>query len=148
MEQNSFQFATDPSAAIDKLVDDVLCGRVTPGWPLPDPARELLRLLRHHRGVRYAKPLAAIAEKLGMQAREVKSTVKSLIEDFGIPIGASRQEPYGYFLCVTPEDYDAAERPLINEMLSIATRLRALGGEHRLNEVMGQLKLELEKKAG
>lgn len=130
------------------LVDNVLMGRVAGQYPLPDPAREMLRLLRWHKGAEHAKPLGELAALLKVTPRDAKQIKKTLVEDFGIPIGASRQEPYGYFLCISPEDYELARRPFEGELLSIVRHLRALDGGDRVREMLGQLKLELEREAG
>lgn len=145
MPQPSFQFALDPSANLDALINDVLMGKSGPWRP---SAKECatLHILRYHKGSGQARPLADIAAKLKVPAREVKAIVKSLVEDFGLPIGASRQEPYGYFLCVSHDDIELAIRPLESEVISLARRVRALGGEQRLAEFFGQLQLQLNEK--
>ena len=146
--QDTFGFAVDPVAALDRKIAETLKGE-RGAYPLPPDARELLRILQWHKGASHARPLEKIATSLHASARDVKATVKLLVEDFEIPIGASRQEPYGYFLCVTQEDYDQALRPLVNELISIARRVRALASQERRSEVMGQLQLELnERKVG
>ena len=145
MTQPAFQFALDPASNLDSLITDILMGRSGP-WPLRDKERELLHLLRFHKGAEHARPLGEISAKLHTTHRDVKQMVKSLVEDFALPIGASRQEPYGYFLCLTAADVEAAIRPLENEVISLARRVRALGGEQRLAEFFGQLQLELTEK--
>jgi hypothetical protein len=143
-----FQFALDPAAALDTLINRVLWAKSD--VPVPDKVRELLLILQWHKGLDHAKPLGEIAEKLQVNAREVKQLAKTLTETFGLPVGASRQEPYGYFLCVTTEDYRAALSPYINEIRSLVRRCNALQPSERLNEILGQLQLELgdERKAG
>ena len=134
------QLTLDPAANLDTLVGDILMGRAGP-WPLLGKPHGLLGLLRDHKGARRARPLGEIAAHLKMQPRDVKAAVKSLVEDFGLPIGASRQQPFGYFLCVTPEDMEDAIRPLVHEIESLARRVRVLGGERRLAEIFGQMRL-------
>jgi hypothetical protein len=122
-------------------IDDVLFGRAGP-WPLSDSERKVLHMLRYRQGAANARPLAELASELQVQPRWVKALVKSLIEDFGLAIGATRQEPYGYFLCVTPGDIEDAIRPLVHEIVSLARRVRMLGGPERVAEMFGQLQLE------
>jgi hypothetical protein len=144
-QRDLFQFSLDQSATLDRLITDILMGREGP-WPVSDKQRAFLHLITWHKGASHALPLASIADKLKMPAREVKAMVKELVEQFALPIGASRQEPYGYFLCVTAEDVELAIRPLESEVISLARRIRALGGEKRLAEFAGQLQLQLDKK--
>jgi hypothetical protein len=143
--QDLFQFAIDPTAALDAMVMDLLRGR-TRGRSeeaLLGKAHELLGLLRYYKGAANAKPLAQLAEILKVTPRELKQHARTLTVDFGIPIGASRQEPYGYYLCVTPADYEAARRPYVHEISSLAQRLQALQPPPRLLEILGQLQIEL-----
>lgn len=73
-------------------------------------------------------------------AREVKAAVKHLIESHGIPIGSARCTPVGYFICVTAEDIDEAERPLVNEVKSLARRLRCINAKSEISRILcGQL---------
>jgi hypothetical protein len=75
--------------------------------------------------------------------RDVKAAVKELVEERGVPIGSARCGTPGYFLCVTPEDIDAAERPLLNEVRSLAKRLRAMNPKSEISRTLcGQLGIE------
>ena len=144
--QDSFQFAIDPVAALDEMITDLLWRgrRGKAGEMLLGKPRELLEHLRYHKGIGNAKLLANLAEKICVNPRELKQHARTLTIDFGVPIGASRQEPYGYFLCVSPEDYAAARRPYAHEISSLAERLQALQPPPRLLEILGQLQIELE----
>jgi hypothetical protein len=145
--QDSFQFAIDPTAALEELLNDVLWRgrRSKSGDLLVGKPRKVLEVLRYHKGRDNAKPLSELAEKLGMNAREIKQQARTLTIDFGIPIGAARQEPYGYFLCVTQEDYAAALRPYMHEIQALAERMRVLKAPARLLEILGQLQVELDE---
>lgn len=138
------QLSLNPEEAVQALVDAVLLG-VSGPWQLQANELRLLRMLRDRRGAADALALNTIAIQLGMSPRIIKSTVKSLIEDFGLPIGGSRQEPFGYFLIVSGEDLEAALRPLVHELQSIARRVKALTGEQRMAEIFNQARLALEK---
>ena len=144
MNEDLFQFAVDPVATLERRIGEVIVGKSGP-YPLPTKGRELMEILKFHKGSNHAKPLADLAASLQVADREIKSLVKLLVEDFDIPIGASRQKPWGYFICVTADDRELARRPLVHELTSLARRIKALDGEHELREVMGQLKLEMEK---
>jgi hypothetical protein len=75
--------------------------------------------------------------------REIKGAVKSLVEDFEIPIGSSRAKPAGYYLIVTPEDAEAAVKPLLAEIRSLAHRCRILSPKSQyVRHLLGQLSVE------
>ena len=146
----ALQLALDPEAALDQRVDQVLAGRQGK-YPLPAEAKRLLALLKWHKGAARAIPLREIRERLNSKEgdytgdeRCIKEMAKVLTEDFGIPIGASRQQPYGYFLCVTPEDLDRAAEPYIHELISLARRIRALRGPQMVEHAFEQARLHLD----
>lgn len=143
----TIQMSLDPGANLDVLINRLFTGNGGP-WPMPPKQHDLLRLLQPHKGSENARPLASIIARLGMPARDVKAAVKSLVEDFGIPIGGSRQEPYGYFLIVTPSDLEKALQPLRSEVQSIARRVRALAGNEVVAEMFDQVKLNLDERTG
>jgi hypothetical protein len=59
--------------------------------------------------------------------RPIKDAVKELLEVHGVPVGSSRSKTCsGYFLIASPEDIAAAERPIRNEIISLAKRLRTI----------------------
>jgi len=146
------QLQLDPRAALEQRVLDVLEGKHG-AYPLPEEARAILRVLRFHAGWERAIPLCELAERAaaasvhaaGITDREVKQAVKTLTEDFGVPVGASRQTPNGYFLCVTREDLEIAVRPYILEGKSLFRRARAIAGNDVVEAALGQLRLELGK---
>jgi hypothetical protein len=135
------QLSLDATTNLDEQIQETLMGRLGP-YPLSDPQRRVLHMLRYRRGAAQARPLAELATELKLQPRDVKAMVKSLVEEFALPIGASRTVPYGYFLCVTPGDVEDAIRPLVHEIESLARRVRVLGGPERLGELFGQMQLE------
>lgn len=136
------QMSLDPAVNLEMLIQSVLNDGGP--WQLSPKHRDLLQLLRPHKGRAQARPISAIAERLGMSERDVKAAVKSLVEDFGLPIGASRQEPHGYFFIVSADDLEFALRPLANEVISIARRMRKLGGSAIVKEMLGQIRVEIE----
>ena len=138
------QLSFDAGADLDSRVLEILLGRAGP-VKLTGRHHDLLQQLRGHQGARNPLPLSQIVKHTGMTARNVKAAVKTLVEDFGLPIGASRQEPYGYFLCVTAEDFDIAVRALVSEVESLSARIRALGGSQALKEILGQERLDIKE---
>ena len=140
------QLSLNPEVNLDAIVDEVLCGKSGP-WGLCGDYADyavILKMLRYHKGAEQALPLRTISTRLGMSQRAVKAAVKSLIEDFKLPIGASRQEPYGYFLIVTPEDLKKALGPLAHELESIAVRLDVLAGSRYVVDLLDRVRLKLE----
>jgi len=115
----------------------------------------VLRFLAPRKGAEHAGSIAQILRLLNdgvdeygapkATEREVKAIAKELIERWHIPIGGSRQKPYGYFLIVTAEDQALAVRPLVNELRSLVRRLRALTGKTETARLWGQLMLDLEE---
>lgn len=124
-------------------IDQVLAEKT-----LPPFVKRILVEVAVHRGVKDPIPLrdlvsAAKTADVTLTERELKGWVKHLVEEFGIPIGASRTEPTGYYLAVSAGDITAAIAPYLAEIRSLARRVRALAGEHRMAELLGQISLEL-----
>jgi hypothetical protein len=75
--------------------------------------------------------------------RDIKKAVKELVEEHRIPVGSSRVEPYGYYLAVSDEDIEAAERPLRREIQSLAARLKTFNPKSDyVRHILGQQELE------
>jgi len=74
----------------------------------------------------------------------VKQLAKMLTEEYAIPVGANRQPPYGYWLCVTAEDRERAGLPHLHQALSELRRYRALCPHKTILELLGQAELEKE----
>lgn len=141
--------SSQPSAVCD-------CGRLIPRgpqavqrpggpWPPTPEEKHLLEILLAHRGAAHPIQIKELVARLGLPEREIKSLKKSLVENFGVAIGGSRVPPYGYFLISTAEELEQALRPQINEIRSLARHVRLLAGHRRLEDVFGQIALELEK---
>ncbi len=139
--QQQFAFALDPVGALEVLISHLLFGPA----PLDGKERELLAILRYHKSVANPRKLEDLAAALQLTPRAIKQLAKELTEHHGVPIGALRQPPYGYFLCVTPDDYAAARRPYHHEVLSLLRRLKPLNPDQRLLELYGQLELAIQQ---
>jgi hypothetical protein len=75
--------------------------------------------------------------------RQIKGAVKELIEDFGVPVGSSRQEPHGYYICQDSADRINAVRPIRAEVISLLRRWKTLDSQSDIGlELAGQLGLE------
>lgn len=145
---DQFQFALDPAAALEQQINHLLFGRTE--IPLTTEEREILLILRWHKGASNAKPLADFAAKLNLSPRSMKQHIRNLAVTHKLPIGGSRQEPYGFFLCVTAEDIEVALRPIWNEIKSLLQRAHAVGDRQRVLEMLGQMQEEFsdERRAG
>lgn len=59
--------------------------------------------------------------------RSIKGAVKSLLENYSIPIGSSRQPGcHGYWLIVNDDEAEEASRPIRNEIFSMFRRLKVI----------------------
>ncbi|MDE2097832.1 MAG: hypothetical protein KGL39_11335 [Patescibacteria group bacterium] len=86
--------------------------------------------------------IADLVVMCGMSARQVKQTVEELRRTHHCAIGASRQEPSGYFWIRTAADRETAVRPYREQILTMWQTLRALDSPASLRELHGQLRLD------
>ncbi len=107
-----------------------------------DEAR-VWEILRHRRGKDACLLGPTIAERTGIQYTEVRSIISHLVNDHGKLIASCGR---GYYIPQTPEEISQATRSLRHRGIMIllrASRLQKLS----IDEVYGQGKLELKKKA-
>lgn len=131
----------DRNQVLDQMVRDLLEGK-RGGWPLSPREKTMVAILGRCRGAMAAKPVEYFTRSLNCNAREVKAMVKSLVEDFALPVGSSRGDPPGYFLIVTAEEALDTARVYVNEIRSLARRVKAIAPEHKIVELLGQMNLE------
>ncbi len=142
MEQQQFTFAVDPVGALEELIAHALSDAA-----LEANARALLLVLRYHKGPMNPRPLHNLSAQLHVGERELKQLARTLTMDFGIPVGANRQPPYGYYLCVTAEDRQRASRHHIHQAVAELARARALQPDRTMLELLGQAELEKAKES-
>jgi len=135
--------ALDRNQVLDGLVLDLLSGK-RGGWPLSPREKTLVAILGRCRGQMMSRSNESLAKTLNCSAREVKAMVKSLVEDFGLPVGASRGEPSGYYLIMTAEEARHTAAAYVNEIRSLARRVKAIEPDHKILELLGQMKFEDE----
>lgn len=135
-------FPLGPGSLVDARIDAIVEGREGP-WPLSPDEKELLRMLKRSTSAEPI-PMKRISERFDMTPRNVKATIKCFIENFGVPIGGSRQEPYGYYLIASGDEMEDALRPLLSELKSIGRRVRALGGLRCMTEAFDKARADLE----
>lgn len=82
--------------------------------------------------------------------RLIKGAVKSLLEEYEIPIGSCRVPGMsGYFLIITAEDIVETERPLRNEIISLFGRLKAISPKsHFVRMLQGQMDILSREEKG
>jgi hypothetical protein len=144
MTQETLQFGGggDRVRDVDGEVMQVLMGKGP--WPLTDEQRHVLERLRWAKGAANAISIRELSERTKLGEREIKDAVRSLVIDFDLAIGGRRQEPYGYFLILTAEELEDSLRPLGHEIRALLLRYKKLGNKHRLLQLLGQIKAELE----
>lgn len=141
---------TDAEFEVRRRVDAVLLENM-----LTTCEEQILRIIGYAYGTKNALSIDNIQRILenradyGYSDRQIKGAVKCLIEQFGIPIGSSRQQPYGYYLVVSDQDAEDAVRPLRNEIFSLLRRIQALSPKSKfVRELQGQLDLLRESDSG
>jgi hypothetical protein len=127
-------------------VDDVVMNRECP-WQITVEQYELLKILRTHQGAAHAIALGRICEQMGVTPRQVKELVQDLRLNFGVQIAASRDaEAGGYFIAGTEAEVEQSIQQMWHQaitMLRVCRRMR--GPQHTTQELLGQLRIELEK---
>jgi hypothetical protein len=144
MEQQRFTFAQDPVGALEEIISQVLANPTLNEVP---HARELLLILRYHKGPLNPRPGKELIAQLKIGERELKQLARTLHMDFGVPVAANRHPPYGYYLCVTAEDRIRASHHYIHQAIAELARGRAYQPEKTMLELLGQAELEKEKSA-
>lgn len=115
-------------------------------WPLSDGQRTLLRLLRPRLGRARAIALGDLCERMRLTPRVVKDLVQDLRLNFGIQIGASRDAAAGgYYLIETEAESVESTTQLLHQALTMLEVVRVMRGHHNLLELLGQIRLGLEK---
>lgn len=138
-------FETFADRALERM-DDVLSNRGCK-WSASYDQKTFLGLLRAHQGRARVVSLGEIGERMRMSPREVKDMVQDLRLNFYVPICASRDgESGGYFLAATLAEIDDSNRPMLRQAITMLRVCKAMRGpDYTVAEVLGQLKLELEK---
>jgi hypothetical protein len=110
--------------------------------PIRAVERRIYDLISGHRG--HANPISidSLHRITGMSERAIKATVAELIVTHRVLIGASRQDPIGYFVIETDADRAVASEPLKGQVIQMLRRLRVLNGTHQTREWLGQQVIE------
>lgn len=127
-----------------------MSGLFTTGDPLADSGlpvkvteQRVYDLIRTHRG--HANPISigSIHVITGLPERSIKGAVAELIVSHRVLIGASRQEPIGYFMIESDIDRTIAAEPLKGQIIQMLRRLRVLNNKHQVREWLGQCVAEM-----
>jgi hypothetical protein len=112
------------------------------GESTAEPSAEenlVARLIWKHRGRRNPISIARLRENTGYSERQIKGIVESLVVNYGIRIGAKREEPAGYFVIEDAEDLAVAVGPYKAQIQAMLRRLRALEPSIAVREFIEQL---------
>jgi hypothetical protein len=143
--QGQSKLVFDRNVTLDDQVAELLTGKTA---PLVEPKlKHLIYALNKRRGAAAAIKNDQLAASLKVSERQIKQMVKDLVEVYGLPVGARRQPPYGYFLAVTAEEIKDTCDNYFREAVSLFYRIGKMADEHTMLEYEGQLRLELAKPA-
>jgi hypothetical protein len=142
--QLGFPELANYESEIRQQINDLLYFGKAP-FPLTKDQRNLLTVMRFHFGRQSAIPLNELCVRTGLQEREAKNLMRSLVVDYGVRIGAARQQPYGYYLVTTAEEAKEAAQVYESEIRELARRVRVLRGTHFVAELLGQIRLQMEE---
>lgn len=111
----------------------------------PSPIEALVAgMIWKRAGRRNPISIAEIQRQTNLGERKVKEIVEELRVTHRAAIGASREEPAGYFRIMDAEDREAAVAPYRSQILRMFQVLRVLDDPAGVRELLGQLKLEGE----
>ncbi len=114
-------------------------------FPPGDQERRVAALIWQYRGRENPVSLADLCKVTSLHEREIKGVVERLRVDHGIPIGARRRKPFGYFIVVDAEDARLAVEPYAKQIFSMLRVLRVFTKRYRRIwvEFAGQLRIEV-----
>ncbi len=114
-------------------------------FPASDQERRIAALIWQSRGRENPVALADLCKVTSLREREIKAVVERLRVDHGIPIGARRQKPFGYFIVVDAEDARLAVEPYAKQIFSMLRVLRVFTKRNRRlwKEFAGQIRLQV-----
>ena len=111
------------------------------GPALPEELQKLYALVKNRQGKAAAISAAELVSQTGIPDRKMRDLVKALVEEHGIPIGSC---PSGFFIAETAEEIDTVCHTYLAWAFSLLKRAKAFKRNSRLDEILGQLKLEME----
>ncbi len=95
---------------------------------MSEPEVRVWQALRHHEGEGRAIKAEDLAALVGINVRNVQRAIHTLIHKRGRAIGSSMQEPFGYYIAVSPAERDRASKLHRSRALAmLATAARIAG---------------------
>lgn len=132
---------------VNDRVDEVLSNRECK-WPPSEDQRNLLGMLRAHRGREQAKPLGEICERMRLTPRQVKDLVQDLRLNFRVQIGASRDSAGGgYYLGTNRAEMEESSSQMFAQAITMLRVVHVMRAEHDAEELLGQIRLALAEEA-
>jgi len=139
--------AQERRAHLDDQITRLLLGESQ--FRITEQQRRLLHILSKRYGRDRAIRISEIRQRLEISERTIKDLVRSLVTDFRLPVGASRDGvDGGYYLVMTPEEARSTAQPYIDEALKLLDRARVLVGDRAILELRGQLAITEEVHEG
>lgn len=111
---------------------------------MTEEQRQVFALIESRKGKANALPVAAITRATGIADRRARDVVKSLVEEHHIPIGSCTA---GFYIAETEEEILEVYHTFLSWAFSVLNRAKAFKRNARLDEILGQLKLELRPSA-
>ena len=129
-----------------RRLEAVLCGEECP-WPITPYQRRVLEYMSYHQGREKVMALGELAERLRVTPRVVKELVQDLRLNFRVAICGSRDSDNGgYFLAATYEEVQESIAPMLRQAVTMLRVCHAMrGSESTVHELLGQVRLDLEK---
>lgn len=109
--------------------------------------QRVLDALAGRRGRARALSAPSLAAMTGLDERYVRDVVKRLVEVHRVPIGSTTSRPPGYYIIAGDEERRQVRASLIRRAVSILQRARAYDRGPWVDQLIGQLQLELERDA-
>ena len=108
---------------------------------MSDEMRSILRIIQRCKGKAQSIRVAVITHETGIPDRKARDLVKQLVEDHNYPIGSC---PAGFFMAETKEEIEEVYHTMVSWALSVLKRAKVFKNNSRLDEVLGQLKMEIK----
>ena len=105
-------------------------------------ARRLLAAIKEHRGRKAAVTSEYLAALMGSHDRDIRLTIKQLIEEQGALIGSATSKPAGFYWITSQAELDVVKKGLRARGLSCFVRLAKLDNTS-LESLLGQTAMEL-----
>lgn len=106
--------------------------------PVRANERRIYDLIAGHHGHKNPVSIEVLHRITNLSERATKLAVAELIVTHGVLIGASRQEPVGYFMIESDEDREVGSGPLRGQIIQMLRRLRVINGKAQVREWLGQ----------